>query len=100
MRQSLGDDRCLDPELMIKAHYLGARVLELNVFARMRGSGLSHVRAQTSLEFLKVVLALRFSDRLDRWKKGEVVLPPLPRPPRRSGPSLTPVKSVSSALGA
>lgn len=33
-----------DPELMIKAHYLGVRVLEMNVFARMRSNGLSHVR--------------------------------------------------------
>ena len=36
-----------DPEIMIKAHYMGIRVLELNVFARMRGGGLSHVRVST-----------------------------------------------------
>ena len=89
---------CLDPEMMVKAHYMGARVLELNVFARMRGSGLSHVRAQTSLEFMKVVLALRFSDRLGRWKRGEVALPPVPRAPRRSGPSATPIKPLTSAF--
>ena len=46
---------CLDPELMIKAHYLGARVLEVNVFGRMRGTGLSNVRAETSLEFLRAI---------------------------------------------
>jgi hypothetical protein len=34
----------LDPELMVKAHHMGVRVLEMNVFARMRGNGLSHVR--------------------------------------------------------
>src|SRR5205085_1611544 len=41
----------LDPELMIKAHYLGVRVIEFNVFARMRGNGLSHVRPGTCWEF-------------------------------------------------
>lgn len=29
----------LDPEIMIKAHYMGVHVMELNVFARMRGNG-------------------------------------------------------------
>src|SRR5690606_34588312 len=33
----------LDPEIMIKAHFMGLRVLELNAFARMRSSGVSHV---------------------------------------------------------
>ena len=28
----------VDPEMLIKAHYMGLRVLELNVFARMRGT--------------------------------------------------------------
>ena len=31
----------LDPEIMIKAHYMGLRVMELNVFSRMRGNGVS-----------------------------------------------------------
>ncbi|HEX7070000.1 MAG TPA: glycosyltransferase family 2 protein [Rhodothermales bacterium] len=51
----------LDPEIMIKAHYMGIRVLELNAFARMRGSGVSHVRATTCLEFFRYLLAFRFS---------------------------------------
>src|SRR5262245_10742079 len=46
----------LDPEIMIKARYLDVRVLELNVFARMRSNGLSHVRASTCLEFVKGLL--------------------------------------------
>ena len=37
-------DWLLDPEIMIKAHYMGVRILEFNVFARMRGNGISHVR--------------------------------------------------------
>jgi glycosyltransferase involved in cell wall biosynthesis len=58
----------LDPEIMIRAHLLGVRVLEYNVFARMRGSGLSHVRASTCWEFVKGILRLRFSSELRRWK--------------------------------
>lgn len=60
----------LDPELMIKAHHMGLRVLELNVFARMRGNGLSHVRAGTCWEFLRELANYRFTDRLAGWKQG------------------------------
>jgi glycosyltransferase involved in cell wall biosynthesis len=59
----------LDPELMVKAHYMGLRIVELNVFARMRGSGLSHIRAATCWEFLSKLLAFRFSPRLSRWRR-------------------------------
>ena len=58
----------LDAELMIKAHYLGVRILELNVFARMRGNGLSHVRVATCFEFFKHLLILRFSPSLSYLK--------------------------------
>lgn len=56
----------LDPEMMIKAHYMGMRVMELNVFARMRGNGVSHVRATTCWEFLRQLLRFRFSS---EWRK-------------------------------
>jgi len=59
----------LDPELMIKAHYMGLRVLELNVFARMRGTGLSHVRASTCWEFFRELLVYRFSGLIPRWRR-------------------------------
>ncbi len=59
----------LDPEMLIKAHYMGLRVLELNVFARMRGNGLSHVRATTCWEFFVHLLAFRFSGRLTQWRR-------------------------------
>lgn len=55
----------LDPEIMIKAHYLGLRVLEHNVFARIRTSGTSHVRVSTCWEFLRQLLIFRFSR---RWR--------------------------------
>lgn len=59
----------LDMELMIKAHYLKVDILELNVFARMRGNGLSHVRANTCFEFFKHILIFRFSPSFNDWKK-------------------------------
>jgi len=49
----------LDPEIMVKAHQLGLRVIELNVFARMRSAGLSHVRASTCWEFFSHLLMVR-----------------------------------------
>lgn len=58
-------DWLLDPELMVKAHYAGLRVLELNVFARMRGAGLSHVRASTCWTFVRTLLAARLTG---RWR--------------------------------
>ncbi len=60
----------LDPEIMIKAHYMGLRVLELNAFARMRGNGISHVRTSTCWEFLRNLADFRFSARMRRWKQG------------------------------
>jgi glycosyltransferase involved in cell wall biosynthesis len=59
----------LDPEILIKAHYLGLRIIEFNVFARMRGAGLSHVRPTTAWEFFRKLLAYRFSSRLRAWRK-------------------------------
>jgi glycosyltransferase involved in cell wall biosynthesis len=64
----------LDPEILIKAHYLGVRIIELNVFGRMRGNGLSHVRMETCWEFFVSLLAFRFSR---RWRQ-ELKRPTLP----------------------
>jgi glycosyltransferase involved in cell wall biosynthesis len=59
----------LDPEIMIKAHYLGVRTLEMNVFARMRSNGLSHVRASTCVEFFISLLSFKFGGALNAWRK-------------------------------
>ena len=76
----------LDPELMIKAQYANLRVVELNVFARMRGAGVSHVRASTCWEFVSTLLGARFSG---RWRPKAGVPaghPAIPVPP--AGPSV------------
>ncbi|HEX6309667.1 MAG TPA: glycosyltransferase family 2 protein [Longimicrobiales bacterium] len=59
----------LDPELMLKAHAMKMRVLELNVFARMRGNGISHVRASTCWEFLRSMVVFRFGGPLRAWRR-------------------------------
>ncbi len=63
----------LDPELMIKAHHMKLRVLEVNVFARMRGTGLSHVRPSTCWEFLVELLRYRFTGVIAQWKREYLV---------------------------
>lgn len=57
----------LDPEIMIKAHYMGLRVMEFNVFSRMRGNGVSHVKVMTCWEFIRSLLTFRFSR---EWKRN------------------------------
>jgi glycosyltransferase involved in cell wall biosynthesis len=69
----------LDPELMVKAHHMGVRVLEMNVFARMRGNGLSHVRGSTAWEFFTKLLRLRFTKQLAPWR-AKLVWPPPAQP--------------------
>ena len=56
----------LDPEIMIKSHALGMRVVEFNVFARLRGGGVSHVKAGTCWEFLRNLLHYRI---WNQWKR-------------------------------
>ena len=61
----------LDPEMMIKAHYLGVRVIEMNVFARMRSNGLSHVRPSACVEFFGNLLRFRFGGALSGWRRQQ-----------------------------
>jgi len=60
----------LDPEMMIKAHYMGLRILEFSVFARMRGTGLSHVRAITCWEFFRKLVAVKFLGTSGSWRQN------------------------------
>jgi glycosyltransferase involved in cell wall biosynthesis len=56
----------LDPEIMIKSHALGMRIIEFNVFARLRGGGVSHVKPATCWEFIRNLLVYRFGS---HWKR-------------------------------
>lgn len=52
-------DWFLDPEVMIKARWLGLRVVELNVQGVHRQGGKSHVRWHTCIEFMKNIARYR-----------------------------------------
>jgi glycosyltransferase involved in cell wall biosynthesis len=69
----------LDPEIMTKAHAAGVPVIEMNVFARMRSSGVSHVRPGACWEFLYGLLRFRLRE-YRRWKRQ------LQRPPIAGSP--------------
>jgi glycosyltransferase involved in cell wall biosynthesis len=60
----------LDPEMMIKAHYLGVPVLEYNIMARQRAGGQSHVRAGTATELLRSLIGFRFSAGMKEWRRS------------------------------
>jgi glycosyltransferase involved in cell wall biosynthesis len=57
----------LDPEMVFKAHYMGLQIMELNVFARLRSAGVSHVRLGTCGQFLWNLLIFRFSS---SWRRN------------------------------
>ena len=57
-------DWLLDAEIMIKAQQMGLQVIEMNVFARMREHGTSHVDAGTTWQFVKRLLQFRFGSAL------------------------------------
>lgn len=59
-------DWFLDAEIMIKSQALAIRIIEFNVFARLRGNGVSHVKAGTCWEFAVNLLKYRFSR---RWRR-------------------------------
>jgi dolichol-phosphate mannosyltransferase len=56
----------LDAEIMIKSHALGMRVIEFNVFARLRGAGVSHVKPGTCWDFFHNLVKYRFGG---KWKR-------------------------------
>jgi len=70
-------DWLLDPEIMIKAHYMGLHVLEFNVFGRMRSAGLSHVHPTTVWRFFHRLLIFRFSR---QWRPSMDWTPSTARP--------------------
>jgi glycosyltransferase involved in cell wall biosynthesis len=65
-------DWLLDPEIMIKAGYMGISVIEMNSFSRMREHGESHVQVATIWNFISVLLAFRFGAKLKNWRKDYI----------------------------
>lgn len=76
LKMELGSPNWLiDPEVLIKAYYMGLRVVEFNIFARARGRGMSHVGASTCWEFLRYLLRFRFSGSLRQWRERRTDAP-------------------------
>lgn len=61
-------DWLLDPEILIKAGYMGISVIEMNIFARMREHGESHVHVTTIWMFISTLLKFRFGHKLKNWR--------------------------------
>jgi len=61
-------DWFLDPEIIIKAKYLGLRVIEVDVEGYARRGGKSNVRMETCAEFLKNIVKYRLCNELRSWK--------------------------------
>ena len=62
-------DWFLDPEIILKAKYLGLRVIEVDVEGHARKGGASNVNIGTCLEFGKNILKCRFGFLMKNWKQ-------------------------------
>lgn len=62
-------DWLLDPEMMIKARFMGLKIIEMNVFARMREHGMSKVEATTVFTFVRKLLRFRFGPEMAEWRR-------------------------------
>lgn len=62
-------DWLLDPEMMIKAQVMGLKIIEMNVFARMREHGMSKVEATTVFTFVRKLLRFRFGPEMQTWRR-------------------------------
>jgi glycosyltransferase involved in cell wall biosynthesis len=63
-------DWFLDPEIMIKAKYMGLKVIECQVEGKLRQGGQSNVRLSTCLEFLKNIARYRLGSPIRRWRSS------------------------------
>jgi len=66
----VSDDWFLEAEIMLKAQYMGLRVVEVDVSGKPREAGSSHVRLSAILEFLRNMLVYRFGGPWKRWRRG------------------------------
>lgn len=88
----------LDAEIMIKAYYLGVRVLEFNVFSRMQGSDRPPVRLGNCWQCLRRLVGYRFSQELSGWKQ-ETKQDSLPAGDGREGRPALEVQESAAAAG-
>jgi glycosyltransferase involved in cell wall biosynthesis len=63
-------DWFLDPEIMIRAKYLGLKIVEDNVEGQLRQGGKSNVRFRTILEFVKNIVRYRRGGPISKWRES------------------------------
>jgi polyisoprenyl-phosphate glycosyltransferase len=66
----VSEDWFLDPEIIIKARYLGLKIIEIDVEGHARRGGTSHVDLQTCTEFAHNIGRYRLGGALSRWRRG------------------------------
>jgi len=82
-------DWFLDPEIIVKAHHLGLRVIEIDVEGYARHGGVSNVRLDTCVEFVGNIGRYRFGDALEAWRRDVTPLVDAgvaPHPPTPAAP--------------
>jgi glycosyltransferase involved in cell wall biosynthesis len=62
-------DWFLDPEIIIKAKYLGLRTIEVDVEGHARKGGASNVNVNTCVEFVGNIVRYRFGNSLLAWRR-------------------------------
>ncbi len=84
-------DWFLDPEIIVKAHHLGLRIIEIDVEGYARQGGASNVDLGTCAEFVGNIGRYRFGDALRTWR-GQVV--PMADPASGPAPLRPPAEPV------
>ena len=66
----VSEDWFLDPEIIIKASYLGLKIIEIDVAGHARRGGTSHVDLRTCTEFAHNIGRYRLGRALSHWRRG------------------------------
>ena len=79
-------DWFLDPEIIVKAHHLGLRIIEIDVEGYARHGGASSVNVDTCAEFVANIARYRVGHTLDEWRRTAVPIPDRAPPPPQPSP--------------
>jgi len=86
-------DWFIDPEIVVKAHHMGLRIIEIDVEGYARHGGVSNVKLDTCVEFVGNISRYRFGDALGSWRESVTpmvdpgVAPRAPVPPAPPEPA-------------
>ncbi len=72
----VSEDWFLDPEIVVKARYLGLKIIEIDVEGHARRGGNSHVDLGTCTEFAGNIARYRAGGALTPWRRGAYAIAP------------------------